>query len=290
MKNNTFYRIGFVVLLLVGFSLAFNSMNKPEAETGTNNVLTLQAPSFLGNPVLAAPLAQTGTSFLDDEAGVSAYTRINSGSINLTQVRDAFRTIEYETSSYIIGSVALTDYEETQDVHVYVNTSGWVIAYYRAEEPASKIIDLLHYDGVTISTTKLEMAMDKILVEVGVVSYTASYYDFRYPNATRLMLIAEKHNGTDNRSFDLLIPDTFVMYERSWAHCDRALSTSYLYLDDVEISEFNNDNHSYSGILTLAQLSPTTYHTFTISQLNYNNDGNYTGSTAGVALVYNEGS
>ena len=283
MKAQYFRKIGLMSVLVVGIFLAFNVMSRPEAEN-QSNVLNLQPPPFLNNTVLAAPVAQTGTSFLEDEAGISAYTQISSGSIDLAQVRDAFRTIEYETADYLIGSVALPDYEETQDVHVYVNTSGWVVAYYRAEEPASKIIDLLHYDGVTISTTKLKMAMDKVLVEVGVVSFTINYYDFRYPNATKLMLIAERNDGTDNRAFDLQIPDTFVMYERSWALCDRANHTTYLYLDGVEISSFDANNHSYYGTLTPAQLAPSTYHTFSISQ-----GFDYTGSTAGVALVYNEG-
>jgi hypothetical protein len=61
-----------------------------------------------------------------------------------------------------------------------------------------------------------------------------TYYDFRYPNATHLMLIVEwVYNGTD--SFEINIPGSFAYYERSWSlgTNDRA---SYQ-LDGVTVSD-----------------------------------------------------
>jgi len=284
MTGKRIFKIGIVALFVGGFFLAFNLMSKPEA-ANENNVLPLQAPPFIST-VMAAPSIATTASFLEDEAGIAAYTQ-TAGSIDLSLVRDVFRTIEYETADYIIGSVEVPDYPEDHDVHVYVHANGWVVAYYRAEEPAAKIIDLRHYDGVGITTTKLKMAMQEILVVVGIVTFDTSYYDFRYPNATKLMLIAERYDGTYNYSFDLQLPDTFTFYERSWTHycynCDYP-GSSILYLNDVVISELDTSGYGYNyGAFTPAQLPPLIYHELKIT----------TGEGApsiGVTLVYNEGS
>lgn len=86
----------------------------------------------------ASPRA--GTSFLEEEAGISAYTNVGEA-INLGNAKTAFGTIEYETSDYIIGSVPLPDYAETEDVHAYVHKDGWVVAYYLEDEPVAKIVE-----------------------------------------------------------------------------------------------------------------------------------------------------
>ena len=54
--------------------------------------------------------AETGaiSSFLDDEAGISAYFDA-SATIDLNDVRSLFRTIEVETADYIIGSIPVSD-------------------------------------------------------------------------------------------------------------------------------------------------------------------------------------
>ena len=78
-------------------------------------------------------------SFLEDEAGISAY--MNAGqNIDLNLAKKAYRTIEEETEQYIIGSVKLTGYSETEDVHAYVHKDGWIVTYYLKDEPSAKIL------------------------------------------------------------------------------------------------------------------------------------------------------
>ena len=77
--------------------------------------LTLKAPPFV-SVAKAADAAVTST--ISDEAGISAYFQTPSP-ITLSSVRGKFRTIELETTDYIIGSVPLKDYPESYDVHVY---------------------------------------------------------------------------------------------------------------------------------------------------------------------------
>lgn len=115
-----FLTFGFIVLMLVVSGMTYAQENN----------------SFNMSP-LDEGLA--GLSFLEDEAGISAYGQVSSANLDLAE--NAFKNIEKKTSEYIIGSVALPDYGETDDVHVYVDISGWIIAYYRNTEKASKIID-----------------------------------------------------------------------------------------------------------------------------------------------------
>ncbi|MEA3310023.1 MAG: hypothetical protein U9Q70_11020, partial [Chloroflexota bacterium] len=174
---------GIVVVLLAAFGL----VSARNTSSNTDNVLDLQSPPFVD---VARAETLSAMSVITKEAGIAAYTQI-SGAIDLSTVRGEFRTIERETDDYIIGSVGIPDYSEDHDPHVYVHTDGWVLGYYLASEPASSIMDLRHYDGVDIGTTKLEDAIYEILSAIGVVSFDATFYDFRYPNATNIMLIAE---------------------------------------------------------------------------------------------------
>jgi hypothetical protein len=75
---------------------------------------------------------RAGTNFLDAEAGISAYTNVGE-EIDLEKAKSAFRTVEYETDEYTIGSVPLPDYPEYEDVHAYVHKDGWVVTYYLKE-------------------------------------------------------------------------------------------------------------------------------------------------------------
>ena len=77
---------------------------------------------IIGNPLgiaLARPAVVQGEgSFLEDEAGITAYTDTGF-TIDLDNARDAFRTVEQETANYLIGSVAVPGFPDTEDVHVH---------------------------------------------------------------------------------------------------------------------------------------------------------------------------
>ncbi|MFZ1471688.1 MAG: hypothetical protein WAV79_02065, partial [Anaerolineae bacterium] len=108
------------------------------------------------------------------------------------------------------------------------------------------------------------------------VSYPgATYYDFRFPNANRLLLAAEDNrNGSQ---FQVNLPGSYAYYERSWSLRRAGEQDAHLKLDGVEIAA----TAGYAdGTLTASQLLPDRYHTFEVwayyDQLSY----------AGLALVY----
>ena len=88
------------------------------------NVLDLRAPQFIAQAEPNSTDSFIGDK-LDAEAGISAYYKAPD-TIDLNQVAPVFRTIEISTTEYIIGSVAVPNYPEHYDVHVYVNTNGWI--------------------------------------------------------------------------------------------------------------------------------------------------------------------
>jgi len=272
------------VLLLVGSS--------PNGEAGRKgNAIALKAPPFIS--VASADAGQrSGTSFLETEAGIAAYA--NAGQpITLSRVRPLFRTIERETSEYLIGSVRLAAYPETEDPHAYVHRDGWVVAYYLNDEPTSKIIGWQEYDAEGLASTKLEDVITLIFSEIGAVPASISYYDFEYPNATYLMIVADAESDGDRwDSFQLQIPGSFIVYERSWSHSSYD-ATSQFKLDGAMISQFNHCGNcwrAFYGELQRSQLAPSILHTIELFNDESCGDWGICGqSYCAIALVYREG-
>ena len=265
---------GAVAVLLVAFSLA----SKPGSPAHADNVFSLQSPPFVG---IASAQEVSGASIIEDEAGISAWFQAST-SINLDDVRDVFRTIETETANYIIGSVPVTNYPESEDVHVYVHKDGWILAYYLAEDPVGKIFDwrMYHDTSRTNISTKLENTIAVVASAAGVPFSNATHYDFRYPNATHLMLIIEwVYGGTD--SCEVKLPGSFAYYERSWSlgsNSHTAAGARYR-LDGVTVEDYVRDWHTSQGFLTAAQLSADQFHTI---EIHVPSDYAY----GGLALVY----
>jgi len=130
--------------------------------------------------------------FPQDEAGISAYFK-SASPVNLADVRGVFRVIEVQTADYIIGSVAVANYPELYDVHVFVHREGWFVAYYLSSDPVSKMIDIKSYTGQTISTL-FEKTLSIVAVTAAVPFPGVTFYDFRYPNATHIILVGERYD------------------------------------------------------------------------------------------------
>ena len=287
MENKSILRmlaILFAITMVVSGAAMYSSettnIKNGITPSSERSSISLMPPSFIGlasateamgGGVSAA--SRSGTSFLEEEAGISAYTNVGE-EINLESAKSAYRTIEYETNEYIIGSVPLPDYAETEDVHAYVHKDGWVVTYYLKEEPVAKIVDWEDYStDERITGTKLEDGVSVVCNAAGVPIRDLKYYDFRYANADKMMIIADAlwSSGTD--TFDIKLPSDFVFYERSYSHyhigsgsyVDR---TSTMYIDGSEISsitvEYSNSETNY-GMLSPTQLSLDTSHTVKVT-------------------------
>ena len=284
----------FTALVLIASSVAIYSATDVEKgidEGGGKGVIALVAPSFVmvaGASPADVAAQRAGTTFLKEEAGISAYTNVGEA-IDIEKVKSVFRTIEYETNEYIIGSVPLPDYEETEDVHAYVHTDGWVVTYYLKGEVVAKILDWNDYTtDEKITGTKLEDGVSVVCNAAGVPIRDLEYYDFRYPNAEKLMIIADAQwtEGTD--TFNIKLPGEFVFYDRSYSHYTYNGDGSTLKIDENEISSIGGcggKSVTHYGQLSPTQLSLDTFHTVSLLHDGYFGGGE---SFDAIVLVYRE--
>jgi hypothetical protein len=171
-------------------------------------------------------------------------------------VRSAYRTIETETADYIIGSVAVPDYVEHFDPHVYVHKDGWIMAYYLRQDPISKIIDV---KGGTVSSTLLKTVVGVVASHAGVPFTDVTYYDFRHPNATKMILVAEQYSAGDY-TFFIKPPSSYGYFQSGWA-VYRYGGGQNFYLDGVQNpNQIYNENWHRYGTITVSQLLPDVDH------------------------------
>ncbi len=190
-------------------------------------------------------------TILNEEAGMAAYFQLPSG-IDLESVESVFRTTERATSDYIIGSVPVTGYNDTaEDVHVFVSRDGWIVAYYLAADPASKIVDVRALTSASTTVgTKLEIVLQTVAASASVGYEQPNFYHFQYPEATHFLMIT-------GSSFTVEFPSAFRYYERG-------ISTAYSVpsIDGSGVSELpgNRTTHSFFTVIDPSLLSPNVSH------------------------------
>ncbi len=197
------YRFGnriFLFSIIVSISIILGVVILNSSDDSLDNSFRLVKPSF-GQI--------SGANFLEQEAGIAAYVKVNNA-IDLKLADGVFRGIDSKTSDYIIGSVALPDYNENEDPHVFIHKDGWLIAYYPKNEPVTKIINWNDYDN-----NKLELALAEVNNVLTLVLSEPSYYHFAYPEANAVIVAA------DSDTMRVTIPSSMVVYERSIAYVDQ---------------------------------------------------------------------
>lgn len=265
----------FLYLLIIMAFMLLLTLWQEHSEQGTGRSgmgISLARPAFA---------QEDGGSFLEQEAGIAAYTDVGR-SIDLVKAKSVLRTVERETNEYIIGSIPLPGYLETEDIHAYIHRDGLIATYYISYEPAAKIVDWNHYKkDEKIDGTKLEIGMLVVSSAAGVPMKDVSYYDFGNPDANKLMVVAKAQRQTSRGrkvEFRLKLPGEFLFYERSFSHT----GTSTLYINGAEISHIKKYDTTNYGLLSPMQLSPDEYHTVLIEQ--YGTDIAF----AAIALIYRE--
>ncbi len=238
-----------------------------------------------------------GTTIIEEEAGISFYINV-SDEINLTTAKEVYRTTEHETENYTIGTVALPGYPVTEDVHVYVHKDGWIVAYYLNDEPVAKIINWFEYQRPhprDITHTKLKDAVVKMCDGVGATlnwSYK-KYYDFRAPNANKMMFVmgAQRVGYELSSTFKIKLSGDLLVGERSWSHfAANSSNSSSLSIDEHTINSFGPCRDGVVtkyGTLTQTQLKPEVFHTVRLGD----DEGNWTTGEAfsAIALLYRTG-
>ncbi len=234
----------YILVCLIGLSLTLNLIKTSEVE-GDSATSTFPA----------------------DEAGIAAYVKLDSVTIeDLTESLNFFETREKQGATYVIGTVGILNsaggYNYYDYPHLYIGLDGWLVAYYLKDEPASKIMQWKDYTTSTMTTT-LKDTIDYMAEKIGVTYYSGSvkYYDFEFPEANKMTMVAETIGYDDSpNSFSLTIPGT--LYEASysvwtggaswvWTGGGSGASTcqrANLYVDDSLVFESSADCYeSYYG-------------------------------------------
>jgi hypothetical protein len=213
--------VGLAVLaVMIGGLFSWN-------ETTDTGALTLEAPAFVQAAAAAeesSDTAQTPQTLLE-EAGMAAYFKTDLPITINNNLRNAFRVIEDETDTYIIGSVPLDGFSEKHDVHAYVHTDGWLLAYYPREDAASKMLDIVAFNGVDAIPNKLVSALGTVAGAAGVGSSPPSFYHFQYPNANRMTIVGE--TDVDGTWFEMTLPSNLTYFEFCYIFHEAGSSGGY---------------------------------------------------------------
>jgi hypothetical protein len=154
--------------------------------------------------------------------------------------------------------VGVPNYPEHYDVHVYVNTNGWILAYYLRADNVSKIVNIYNQ---TISTTNFTTVIAIVASAAGAPFTEATYYDFRYPNATNMIFVAEDPNN--GSVFTIQIPSTYGYFERGYAYRYDCCSFN-IFLDGVLLPYTFKGGGMRYGPITAGQLLPDVTHTIDV--------------------------
>ena len=212
-----------IAILLFALTLLAKPEPAQPAEVQVGQGMALQPPAFLKS-AHAAGLAQVDFEFLLEEAGVTAYTKLDQ-EIDLTSLELDFKTIGRQTDQFISGIVIAPGYEklpefgENAEVQVFLHHDGWIVAYLTRYQTAATLFDWVSYDEKRLKdSTLIENVVRKLAEDAGVFDVSVGYYDFRNPEATNLMLAADHTDAIrKSESFEINIPQEFTVYESLWS-------------------------------------------------------------------------
>ncbi len=221
--------------------------------------LTSLVLSFNALPlVVRADENATSTNpFVD--MGMAAYVKLDS--IDQTIFDNAtdhfFESAEQSGTTYIIGTktyYANDNYLASKTIlHFYLATSGWLVAYLAADQPASAMVNW--NDSASLEDNLLKLAIDEAVESIG-ASYVDSeikYYNFQYPDATKMTLVRENiapgEELTDE--FTISVPGTIQEASYAMVAFEGAINSwsqaAVLTLDDTPVRHINIDNFLYGA-------------------------------------------
>jgi len=187
-------------------------------------------------------------------------------------------------SSFLEQEAGISAYGHASNVDI----SGWIVAYYLAEEKASKMIDWVEYAATGNISTKLEDALAKVAIEMYTLLSEINFYDFRYPYAQSIIIVTdETSSGTGPESFRVKIPVDHPVFSRTWSHAivgtGGYFPNSNLKLDNALIDNIGCRGFCASeGELTPIQLLPDQFHEVVLEH------SGSAWSYVGLVLIYSE--
>lgn len=155
--------------------------------------------------------------------GIASY--VNIGPIDLESARTYLKTVDYSDNEKILGVYsfypdAYSKY--TEEVNMMITNNGYIVTFYPAIEPASKLV---YWSGSNIVYSNFATAITTI--SKSILGYSVDYkdiryFDYRYPDANRMLIATQASTesvvGTYNYgNLAFNIPGTANIYEVSYS-------------------------------------------------------------------------
>ena len=165
--------------------------------------------------------ADAGDAFPEDEAGMCAYVNIGE-SIDLENATEAYTQILELSATHAIGTIAIGNVHATDNIHVYVDVDGWIVAYLTRGEQTGKIVQ---WSGISTSnpvvkTTfgdSISKVCDAIGVTYGDIKGDIQHYDFEYPDANGMAIFLNTRTSDGDDYTHVLVPDTNTLYAANYS-------------------------------------------------------------------------
>lgn len=217
----------FTALVLIAGSVAIYSaidVEKGIDDVGGKGAIALVAPAFI-RVAGAAEAMGDGSAFPEDKAGISAYVN-TSQTIDLEKLKTIITEVEEVGDNYIVGLTPIPDFGGDINVTVYADTSGWIVAFFKKDEPAAMMMqwgkDTDVNDPVIteITSTTLEDAINKAADAADIIWTVEDikYYDFEYPDADGMTLFIRTRATDGINMTQVEVPATYTLYEASYYH------------------------------------------------------------------------
>lgn len=185
--------------------------------------------TFVGNAAAVEPF--------DTQAGMAAY--VNVGSLNLEDATEAYNQIYSLSTSHADGTINIGNNYGSDNIHVYVDTDGWIVAYVARDEELGHMIQWagVDFNDPTFKTT-FEDAISRMCSSIGVnydvVQGNIKYYDFEHPQATNVLIFMNTVYGNDYTN--ILIPETYTIFNMNYSLFKNNYNyNSKLYIDGTQI-------------------------------------------------------
>ncbi len=183
--------------------------------------------AILGVLVPVACWAQTplqapegALAFPTSAAGISAWVKVDRAIRIDETLSKVFHRIEDVSGTHILGTVKVENFVATVYPHVYVDTEGWIVAFFLASEPTAWI---MHWQGdhnnpVPSIRTTLEEALERAAGAARVSLPKASFYDFRHPQANSMLILLNVLSAPATKVMYLKLPPAYTPYVASYYH------------------------------------------------------------------------
>lgn len=212
MKKTRFVSVFAILAVAILISVVFALVSGDDLEG--DGVL-------LGVPLVRPAFAQTVDPFPDPDVGLSAYTKLNPGSLDLDLlVTGLFDDLDFVGDNYVVGhylEARSGTGEYLTEVHLYADDDGWMVAYLRPDELAAEVIvqrtDLANGSVLTAAMTHAALVGGAIATGDQISDERVRYYDWRFPTSTQLVLARRDDVG----NLYLSVPEGSTFYDVSVA-------------------------------------------------------------------------